>query len=297
MTSQLTSLSQPFPAKFVKANPSGGGTYVGHDVVTQRLLSILGPFDFDCKQLIRGYVAGREPNPHGKSARARSGLPPLENAVVGALCTLTVTIDGKTVSITEVGDCEEPHNWPHDGARTKDALSDAIKRCAMRIGLGLHLWSQDLYVLDGVLARREQQENGEDAGAPDEGAETGMTAPAAQPESAPPASHPQSPDDAIGNLGEDAGHHTSDEPAGGEGDTDHDSPEPPANGAPAPAPVISEQRVRTIAIQAKEAGWTAEQKHEAVYFVTKGRTRTTKELTIVEATQLQQMIAKAKAAR
>lgn len=289
MTNQLTALSQPFPSKFVKQNPSGGGTYVGHDVVTQRLLSILGPYDFDCKQLIRGYVDAKPPNPNGRSAKARAGSPPLENAVVGALCTLTVTIDGKTVSVTEVGDCEEPHNWPHDGARTKDALSDAIKRCAMRIGLGLHLWSQDLYVLDGVLARREQEN---ESGGADESAADALGGGGAD---GSPLS--QSPDDAIGDLGEHARHHMSDEPAGGEGDTDHDSPEPPATGAPAPGPVISDERVRTIAVQAKKADWTDEQKHEAVYFVTKGRTRTTKELTIVEATQLQQMIAKAKAAR
>ena len=39
----------------------------------------------------------------------------------------------------------------------KDAMSDAIKRCAMALGVGLHLWSQmgdqDEYFLDKQLAK------------------------------------------------------------------------------------------------------------------------------------------------
>jgi len=34
----------------------------------------------------------------------------------------------------------------------KDAVSDGVKRCAMRVGLGLHLWSQNDYYLDRQLA-------------------------------------------------------------------------------------------------------------------------------------------------
>jgi hypothetical protein len=72
--------------------------------------------------------------------------------VVGAVCRLSVEIDGRMVRIEDVGDCESPHNWPHDGARMKDAMSDAIKRCAARLGIGLHLWSQDeSYLYDQLL--------------------------------------------------------------------------------------------------------------------------------------------------
>jgi len=39
----------------------------------------------------------------------------------------------------------------------KDAVSDAVKRCAMALGVGLHLWSQinntDEYFLDKQLAK------------------------------------------------------------------------------------------------------------------------------------------------
>lgn len=143
----LHDLSKPFPSRYVHKNPSGGGEYVPHHIVNQRLLQVLGPFDFELVQIIRGVVPGRAPNPQGKSDRARSGTPEMGDSIVGAVCRLTLTVDGAKVRLEEVGDCEEPNNWPHDGARLKDAMSDALKRCAMRVGCGLHLWSQDEYYL------------------------------------------------------------------------------------------------------------------------------------------------------
>jgi len=45
----------------------------------------------------------------------------------------------------------------------KDAASDALKRCAMRAGLGLHLWSQKKYILHNTLeskiAQKEETDN------------------------------------------------------------------------------------------------------------------------------------------
>jgi hypothetical protein len=66
---------------------------------------------------------------------------------------MTVTISGEKVVVEEVGDCEQPHNWDSDGQRLKDAFSDAYKRCAMRLGCGLHLWSQDEYFLHDELTK------------------------------------------------------------------------------------------------------------------------------------------------
>jgi hypothetical protein len=149
---QLRALVRPFPSKYIKANPSGGGTYVSHEDVTQRLLHALGPFSTEVDQIIRGDVAGKPGDPAGRSERAKAGTPDLHNVVVGVLLKLEVTIDGRLVTVTEVGDCEQPHNWPTDGARMKDAMSDAIKRCAMRLGCGIHLWAQDLFYLHDALA-------------------------------------------------------------------------------------------------------------------------------------------------
>lgn len=152
--SQLEDLARPLPNNFVHTNPSGGGSYVAHHVIVQALLSKLGPFDFELVKILKGWVPAIVANPNGSSRRAKEGAPPLPDAIVGAICRLTVTIDGRLTRVEEVGDCESPHNWPHDGARMKDAMSDALKRCAMRLGLGLHLWSQDEYRLDRLLAAK-----------------------------------------------------------------------------------------------------------------------------------------------
>lgn len=136
---QLVQLARPFPSKLVHENPSGQGrgSYVAHDVIVQRLLQILGPFDFRVVDILRGDTKD------GK----------FHNVIVGAVCELSCMIDGNRTTVQDVGDCENPANWPHDGARMKDAVSDAIKRCAMRLGCGLHLWAQDDFYLYGALTR------------------------------------------------------------------------------------------------------------------------------------------------
>jgi len=146
---QLIELARRFPQGFVESK--GGNDYVAHHIINQRLLTVVGPFDFELMEVFRGDVAAIAPNPRGNSKRAKEGSPALHDAVVGASYRLTVTIDGRKVTITDVGDVGDPHNWPHDGARLKDAASDALKRCAMRLGLGLHLWAQEHYFLDKQL--------------------------------------------------------------------------------------------------------------------------------------------------
>lgn len=154
--SQLAELARRFPDRVIHRNPSGGGDYVTHSTVAQRILAVVGPHSFEAVELVRGDVPGKAGNPNASSERAKRGTPDLHGVIVGALCRLTVEIDGRTVSVVEVGDCEQPHNWPHDGARAKDAVSDAFKRCAMRVGVGLHLWAQDEYALDRVLAKETE---------------------------------------------------------------------------------------------------------------------------------------------
>jgi hypothetical protein len=144
---QITKLAHPFPQRVIHGNPSGGGTYVKHSVVEQRILTVLGPVDFELVQIIRGDLTGKAPDPKGSSARAKAGTPDLVGVVVGVVARMRATIDGRLVTVEEAGDCESPANWPHDGARMKDAMSDAYKRAGMRIGVGLHLWAQDEFDL------------------------------------------------------------------------------------------------------------------------------------------------------
>jgi hypothetical protein len=138
--SQLLDLSRPFPNRVIHDNPSGYGSYVAHHLYVQRLLMHVGPYSFELVEVIRGAA------PADRKAEDQT---PLEGVIVGVVMRLTAEIDGMVVRIEEVGDCEQPSNWPHDGARLKDAMSDALKRCCARIGLGTHLYAKtdDEYVL------------------------------------------------------------------------------------------------------------------------------------------------------
>lgn len=157
---QVTKLLHPFPASVVKSNPSGGGTYVAHPVVQQRLMDVLGRSpDTEVVQVLRGFVAGKAPDPKGDSHRARTGTPDLPDVVVAVVLRMSVTVDGHRVVVEEAGDCESPHNWTTDGARLKDAMSDAYKRCAMRLGVGLHLWAQDGFYLGAKTLKQDQEES------------------------------------------------------------------------------------------------------------------------------------------
>ena len=135
--SQLAKLANPFPDKFIETKPGKfAASYVPHGIVSQFLLGIVGPHDFAIDTLVRD----------------------ADGTLTGCLCTLVVEIDGRVTSIQEVGECENPNNWKTDGARLKACASDGIKRCAMRLGLGLHLWhKQDgNYVLADILNKREE---------------------------------------------------------------------------------------------------------------------------------------------
>jgi len=141
--SQLSKLATPFPQKFIKTKPGKfAADYVPHGIYNQFLLGMVGPFDFSIDTIIRD----------------------ADGTATGILCTLTVDIDGRTTTIQEVGECENPGNWKTDGARVKTCASDGLKRCAMRLGLGLHLWhTKDKdgnvmsYVLSDILEEREKE--------------------------------------------------------------------------------------------------------------------------------------------
>ncbi len=148
--SQLKDLAKPFNEKLVQRKPgSKGGDYVSHSSVTERALSVVGAYSVGPVELIRGYA----PEETTKSAT----FPAQENVVVGALVTIRCVVDGREVSVIEAGDVENPLQKSNDGARAKDAMSDAVKRCWMRLGLGLALWSQDDYFLHKLLTRNEAE--------------------------------------------------------------------------------------------------------------------------------------------
>lgn len=171
---ELYQLSRPVPARFVKAAPAGKhGTYVPHYVISQRLLAILGPYSFDHVETIRGYVP-----PLPKSGRDEGMHPAIQDAVTGVIMQLTVEIDGRVVSVSEAGSADAAgYEW-NDGERLKKAMSDAFKRCAMRLGVGIHLWCKNEleFFLPQALRLNEQEEHPDDESPVIAGEEIGVDA-------------------------------------------------------------------------------------------------------------------------
>lgn len=154
--SDLAKLAKPFPDRFIKKPPAGKfGSYVKHSTIAEALLATVGAYDLAVRHIIRGDVAGFQRT--DKKTGEVKVYPDLTQVVVGVVTALTLEIDGRRVTVEEAGDCDDPHNWTHDGQRLKDATSDAVKRCAMRFGLGLHLWSQGDYFLYESLKKREDR--------------------------------------------------------------------------------------------------------------------------------------------
>jgi hypothetical protein len=133
MSDDLYQLARPFPDSMIVKKPGGKfqADYVAHGVITSRLLEVVGPFDWSIAKIIS--------NPEG--------------IAVGCVGRLEVVVDGRPVVIEEVGDVE--HVSPNSATNLKMASSDALKRAAMRLGLGLHLWvGEEHYYLDRALAKR-----------------------------------------------------------------------------------------------------------------------------------------------
>jgi hypothetical protein len=143
---ELAQLAKPFPARLVHKKPgAGGGDYVSHAAVTEKLLATVGPVSTRVVELVRSRYTYK----HGASGEHVT----LDDCVTGVVFEMSATIDGQVHTVQEIGDVERPELWPTDGARAKQAASDGWKRAAMRFACGLHLWSGDGYVLHDALTR------------------------------------------------------------------------------------------------------------------------------------------------
>lgn len=116
---QLIELQKRFPANWIRKLKKGNGRtedYLNFATVAQRLLEVVGPFNW---KIIR------EITESGK--------------VVGCVGQITCTIDGETITVEGVGTAN--NSTENSGEILKKAESDAFKRCARMVGLGLHLWA------------------------------------------------------------------------------------------------------------------------------------------------------------
>ena len=157
---QLQQLTKPLPIDpekgFVKKSYANH-LYLTHSMVEQYLLATLGPFSFE---VVKEVLGDMPPTVRG-SGENRKEIPALSNVVVGAVCKLTVNVDGRKVIITEVGDCPNVYDADHDAQRLQQAASRGLVRCAMRLGLGLHLWCKDEpYFLQQALQKLAETRKG-----------------------------------------------------------------------------------------------------------------------------------------
>jgi hypothetical protein len=111
-------LTAPFPLEAVhfkplsvKGNRALAAAYLDARAVMQRLDTVFGVGGWrDAYQLVAG------------------------GSVV---CTLSVKVDGEWVEKTDVG---SPSEQPDDGDKLKAAFSDALKRAAIKLGIGRYLY-------------------------------------------------------------------------------------------------------------------------------------------------------------
>jgi len=112
-------LVKNFPKDVVKPAPQGKfGNYVPHHIYTQRLVDVIpGGYNFTFDEL-----------------RDKDG------ALIGAKCTLEIKELG---IVQEVGDVDMNalNRNITESEVLKLAVSDGIKRCCMRFGIGLELWT------------------------------------------------------------------------------------------------------------------------------------------------------------
>ncbi|MBO71664.1 MAG: hypothetical protein CL508_05265 [Actinobacteria bacterium] len=112
-------LIKDFPKSVVKPAPKGKfGDYVPHHIYTQRLVDVIpGKYNFSY-EVIRGK----------------------DNSIVGAKCKLEID---KLGVVEEVGDVDMNALKRNitESEILKLAVSDGIKRCCMRFGIGLELWT------------------------------------------------------------------------------------------------------------------------------------------------------------
>lgn len=115
-------LIKDFPKSVVKPAPKGKfGSYVPHHIYTKRLVDVIpGGYDFTYEIV-----------------RAK------DNSIIGAQCKLYIKDADQTIQ--EVGDVDV-HALGRNITESevlKLAVSDGIKRCCMRLGIGLELWTGD----------------------------------------------------------------------------------------------------------------------------------------------------------
>lgn len=104
--------------------------YVGHAGITMRLNDVLGPGGWDFQPM----------------ATSPDGLPIISGQAFWA--KLTVVVDGEEVTKWDMAT---------NFSGPQEAIGDALRRCAMRFGVGTYLWSKSDQALDRAKAASDTE--------------------------------------------------------------------------------------------------------------------------------------------
>ncbi len=135
MSNQLYELSRRFPDDYVGKKGDRNDLYINHAIIKQRLIEVCGGYNF---KVVRE-------------------IADADGTVTGCYAELTVEIDGTKRTVGDYGDVE--HNQGSNGSNSKHCASDAFKRCASHLGLGLHVWADKQYFLEASLNKASGTEN------------------------------------------------------------------------------------------------------------------------------------------
>tara|TARA_B100001250_G_scaffold411879_1_gene441642 strand:- start:4549 stop:5133 length:585 start_codon:yes stop_codon:yes gene_type:complete len=141
---QQQKLSRAWPKKYVKQLKMSYGNidYVEHTQVTQKLIAFVDELQINVDP--KGYIYDEVEDQHGIRRKFLTGVTVQVSGI----------IDGKFRTVSEVGMCDKPFfveggkKVSNNGERAKECISDGIKRCGMRIGIGLELWDTEVWLND-----------------------------------------------------------------------------------------------------------------------------------------------------
>jgi hypothetical protein len=136
---QLMDLAKRLPEKWIQEKGTGfSAKYCSHGDIQQALLAKVGP----------------------SSQRIVEKIYNSEGTVIeGVILEMQFIIDLEPVVIQEIGETER--DTGNNALNLKNSVSDGIKRCAMRVGLGLELWTEN-YALDKALQKRAEEQEAEE---------------------------------------------------------------------------------------------------------------------------------------
>lgn len=150
---QQIALSKDWNKSVIKQLKMSYGSidYVEHTQVTQRLIALIP----NIQMILGHHIYDRVEDDNGITRKFLTGVE----------YTLKGTIDGHERSVTEVGMCDKPFftegnkKVANNGERAKECISDAVKRCAMRLGVGIELYDTSAWLnsyLNGIDTKKKK---------------------------------------------------------------------------------------------------------------------------------------------